>query len=241
MSNSTIVVGRIPVLECLRARKRTAQRLFLLQTGKGLEALRDTAGNIPVEMVGRYDLDKLSEGTLHQGVVLQANPLPVLSLAEWLGRHSGPDALTVILDGIEDPHNFGAIVRTASACGAQGVIFSKDHAAPLSPAALKSAAGAMEYIDLVQVGNMARSLKQLQEAKFWISALDPEGEQILWQADLMGRVGIVVGSEGHGIRRLVLKQCDHKLRIPLTGAITSLNASVSAAVALAECVRQRQK
>lgn len=238
-SHYETVIGRIPVLECLRARKRKALQLFLLESGKGLGEIRHAAGSIPVRDVTRQELDKLAPGGTHQGVVLQANPLPVKSLKEWLDGTRAPDALLVILDCIEDPHNFGAIVRSAAACGASGVLFGKDRSAPLSPAAMKSAAGAMEHIDLIQAPNIARAADLLKKEGFWIAALMPESPQLLWDADLRGRIALVVGNEGKGVRPLVERQCDLGLRIPLSGPITSLNASVSAAIALAECLRQR--
>lgn len=233
------VIGRIPVLECLRARRRKAHQLFLLASGKGLGEIRDAAGPVPVRELPRQELDRLAGGATHQGVVLHANPLPVRPLNEWLARPLAPDTFIAILDCIEDPHNFGAIIRSAAACGAAAVLFSRDRSAPLGPATIKSAAGAVEYIDLIQVPNIARAATQLKKHDFWLAALMPEGRQVLWEADLRGRIALIVGNEGAGIRPLVAKQCDLALRIPLTGPITSLNASVSTAIALAECVRQR--
>ena len=125
-------------------------------------------------------------------------------------------------------------------CGALAVLFGKDRAAPLSPASVKSAAGAMEHIELVRATNLVRALDALKEAGFWTVALGARGRDDLWNTDLTGRVALVVGSEGHGIRRLVLAHCDLHLRIPLVGPMTSLNASVSAGIALAECLRQRR-
>ena len=238
--NADTVIGRIPVLECLRARRRKALQLFILDSGRGLDEIRAAARGIPIREVQRPELEKLARGETHQGVVLLANPLPVRPLNEWLARPLAADAFIIILDCIEDPHNFGAIVRSAAACGAAAVIFAKDRAAPISPAAMKSAAGAMEHIELVQVPNIARAADLLKKHEFWIAALMPDGTQTLWEANLKGRIAIVVGNEGAGIRPLVEKQCDLRLRIPLSGPITSLNASVSAAIALAECVRQRQ-
>lgn len=234
------VIGRIPVLECLRAKKRTARRLFLLRDGKGLDAIKSAAGPVPVEERPRVELDAMANGATHQGVVLEADPLPRIPIDQWIARTVASDAVVVILDGIEDPHNFGAIVRSASACAASAVVFGKDRSAPLSAVAMKSAAGAMEYIDLIEVTNLVRAVDALKKAGFWIAGLDAEADQDLWDADLKGRIGLVVGSEGKGVRRLMAKHCDFHLRIPLTGPITSLNASVSAAIALAECVRQRR-
>jgi len=235
------VIGRIPVLECLRAKKRPARRLFLLRGGKGLESIRRAANQIPVEDCSRSDFDDLPKGANHQGVVLEDAPIPRVTLDEWLTWPISSDAVVVVLDGVEDPHNFGAIVRSAAACGANGIVFGKDRSAPLSAVTMKSAAGAVEYIDLIEVTNLVRAVDALKQAGFWIARLDAQADQDLWDADLQGRVGLVIGSEGKGVRRLVAKHCDLPLRIPLTAPITSLNASVSAAVTLAECLRQRRQ
>ena len=233
------IIGRIPVLESLRAGKRTPRRLFLLSGAKGLEAIRAAAGATPVESLSRQELDRLTKGATHQGVMLEADPLPLWELEAWLRRPLPEQPVIMILDGVEDPQNFGAIARSAAACGAAGLLFAKDRSAPLSPVALKAAAGAMEYLDLIQVTNLSRSLDQLKAAEFWIAALEADGDQLIWEADLRGRIAVVIGSEGKGVRPLVRKHCDYALRIPLEGPITSLNASVSAGIALAECLRQR--
>ena len=233
------VVGRIPVLECLHAKKRRGRRLFLLSNAKGLDALRRAAGRIPIQTCSRHDLDALGGGVAHQGVVLEADPLPVHGAEQWVKRTFPSEAVVVVLDGIEDPHNFGAIVRSAAACGAAAVLFGKDRAAPISPVSVKSAAGAMEHIDLVRATNLVRSLKALKTAGFWIAGLDAAAPECLWDADLAGRIALVVGSEGRGMRRLVREQCDLLLRISLPGPIKTLNASVSAALALGEWVRRR--
>jgi 23S rRNA (guanosine2251-2'-O)-methyltransferase len=234
------VAGRIPVFECLRAGKRTARRLFVLRHAKDLDDIRSAAQAIPIEECDRNRLDQLSGGVVHQGVVLEADVLPLYDSGIWVKGAFPDQAVVVILDGVEDPHNFGAIVRSAAACGACAVVFGKDRSAPLSAAAMKSAAGAMEYIDLVQATNISRAIDDLKKVGFWIAGLDAGGEKTIWEADLKGRIALVVGSEGKGIRRLVREHCDFHLRIPLSGPITSLNASVSAAIAIAECLRQRQ-
>jgi len=228
-------------LESLRAGKRPLRRLFLLDGGRGFESIIEAAGALPVEMARRDVLDHMAKGGNHQGVVLEGGPLVIRKLAEWLKGTIPEDALIVILDGVEDPHNFGAVIRSAAACGASGVLFGKDRAAPLSPVAAKAAAGGMEYVDLLQETNLPRAVGMLQDAGFWVAGLDGEGEGLLWDADLAGRIALIVGSEGRGVRRLLLERCDWRLRIPLSGPITSLNASVSAGIALAECLRQRQQ
>ena len=234
------VAGRIPVLEALRAGKRKPRKLYLLHDAKGLDALRDAARGVPVEAVSRDRLDDLSGGVVHQGVVLEAESLPIYRAEPWVKRDFPSDAVVVVMDCVEDPHNFGAIVRSAAACGAIGVLFARDRAAPVSPAAVKSAAGGMEHVDLVEGANVARMLELLKEAGFWIAGFEVDAKQTLWQADLTGRIALVIGSEGKGMRRLVSEGCDFHLRIPLPGPITALNASVSAAVALVECLRQRE-
>ena len=228
------------MFECLRAGKRTARRLFLLRNARDIDYIRAAAHRIPIEECDRNRLDQLSGGVVHQGVVLEADPLPLLDSGVWASGAFPEQAVVVILDGVEDPHNFGAIVRSATACGACAVVFGKDRSAPLSAAATKSAAGAMEYIDLVQATNLTRAIDELKKAGFWIAGLDAAAEKTIWEADLKGRIALVVGSEGKGVRRLVREHCDFHLRIPLNGPITSLNASVSAAIAIAECLRQRQ-
>ena len=227
------------MLECLRAKRRKAHRIHVFRDARGLEAIWDAAHGLPIHECGRRDLDALVPNGVHQGVVLEADPLPLHKVDAWLTSQPPADSIVVALDGVEDPHNFGAIVRSASAFSARAVLFAKDRAAPISPVSLKSATGAMEHIDLLQATNLTRSLDAFKKAGFWVAELDADAPQLLWEADLSGRVVLVIGSEGKGVRPLVRRSCDFHLRIPLEGAITSLNASVSAAVALAECARQR--
>lgn len=238
--NIELVIGRIPVAECLRAQKRIARRLFLLSGAKDLRAIEDAAQQVPVSKCSRKELDKIAQNSNHQGVILEADPLPVLRAEDWVQGDFPESCVVLALDGVEDPHNFGAAVRSAAACNASAVLFAKDRSAPISPASVKSAAGAMEYIDLVRATNLVRALDALKEQGFWVAGLDAESETNLWDADLKGRIVLVIGSEGRGIRRLVREHCDLHLRIPIAGPISSLNASVSAAVALVECLRQQQ-
>ncbi len=227
------------MLECLRAGRRSPRKLFVLRNAAGLDELLALKRSAQVIECTRQDLDDLARGQVHQGVILEAGPLPLWTIEEWAERPFAPDAVVAVLDCIEDPHNFGAIVRSACALGAAGVVFTKDRSAPLSSAAMKSAAGAMEYIDLVQATNLARGLDALKQAGFWVAGLDAAGERTIFDADLSGRIALVIGGEGKGMRRLTAERCDFLLNIPIAGPITSLNASVSAAIALAECCRRR--
>lgn len=233
------VAGRIPVLECLRAGKRQARRLLLLAEARGIEPIKAAAGNLPIQYCSRQELNKILPDTVHQGVILEADPLPIWDMQDWIRQPHPPSVTLVALDEISDPHNFGAIVRNAEACGAAAVLYCVRHAAPVTPVVLKSAAGAMEHIDLIAVTNLVRALKKLKEYGFWIIALDPSAPKTLWETDLTGKTALVVGSEGKGVRRLVRETCDTAIRIPLVGATSSLNASVSAGIVLAECLRQK--
>ncbi|NLN93185.1 MAG: 23S rRNA (guanosine(2251)-2'-O)-methyltransferase RlmB [Candidatus Hydrogenedens sp.] len=234
-----MVPGRLPALACLQAKKRSVKKLYLYEKSQAAREFEKLVPPHQIFYADRQRLDQLAGGIVHQGVVLQAELLPLLSLEEWLVRNDRPDCILLVLDCIEDPQNFGAIVRSAAACGASGVLFQKDRAAPVSPAAVKAAAGGMEYVDLIQVTNLSRSLLQLQESGFWTAALDSDGDTRLWSADLTGRIALIIGNEGAGVRRLILKNADFHLAIPLIGEVTSLNASVAAGIALAECLRQR--
>lgn len=238
-ASSDKVFGRIPALECLRARRRAIHRVILLQSGEGLETIRAAAKGLPIEEAPRQDLDRMTGGATHQGVVLMTGPTPIERAEDWLERLPQGDAIVAMLDGVEDPQNFGAIMRSAAACGAAAVVFGKDRAAPVSPAAGKAAAGAMEHIPLLQATNLVRAMQAFQKHGFWLAGLDAQGEKTVWEADLRGRVVLVIGSEGHGLRRLVKERCDFLVRIPLSGPITSLNASVSAGIAFYEALRQR--
>lgn len=237
---SDFVVGRIPVLESLRAGKRVPIRLHVYKGARDIDAIVNAAAGVDIRRHdSRRELDRLSGGVLNQGVVLETGPLPVLSLDQWLER-AGNNPLVVVLDEIEDPQNAGAVVRTAAGFAASAVIFGKDRAAPLSPAMVKASAGGVEYVDLVRVTNIARALKTLNDAGIQTTGLAGEAKASVWETDFTGPSAIVIGSEGRGLRRLVRESCDRLVSIPMQGSITSFNASVSAAIAIAECARQRQ-
>jgi 23S rRNA (guanosine2251-2'-O)-methyltransferase len=200
------------------------------------------AAHIKVHRSPRVALDRMSEGVPHQGVIARrlAVPRPVHeNLAEFVASLSDKP-LILILDGVQDPHNFGACLRVADASGAQAVVVPRDRAAPLSAVARRAAAGAAETLPLFQVTNLARALEELKQAGVWIIGTAADGEQDLYQADLTGPIALVLGGEGEGMRRLTRENCDLLVRIPMAGKVESLNVSVAAGICLFEAARQRR-
>jgi 23S rRNA (guanosine2251-2'-O)-methyltransferase len=186
-------------------------------------------------------LDRLAEGGRHQGVAARVRLPEALHEDDLdaLVADAGPRALLLVLDGITDPHNLGACLRSADAAGVTAVVLPKDRSAGLTPAARKIAAGGAESVPMVRVTNLARTLKSLQAAGVWTVGLAGEAEKTLWQLDLGGPLAIVMGSEGEGLRRLTREHCDHLARLPMLGSVESLNVSVATGVALYEALRQR--
>lgn len=187
-------------------------------------------------------LDAETGGAAHQGVVAEVRPSAPLnenSLLDLLALQSQP-ALVLVLDGVTDPHNLGACLRTADAAGATAVVAPRDRAAGLTPVVRKVAAGAAETIPFAQVTNLARSLRDMKEAGLWIAGTAEDGEKGLFEADLTGPLALVMGSEGKGIRRLTRDCCDFTLRLPMRGSVASLNVSVAAGIVLYEALRQRR-
>ena len=187
-------------------------------------------------------LDAATGGAAHQGVLAEVRPSAPLdenSLLDLLTSLPVP-ALVLVLDGVTDPHNLGACLRTADAAGATAVVAPRDRAAGLTPVVRKVAAGAAETVPFAQVTNLARSLRDMKEAGLWIAGTAEDGEKELFDADLTGPLALVMGSEGKGLRRLTRECCDFRLRLPMRGAVASLNVSVAAGVALYEAVRQRR-
>ena len=173
----------------------------------------------------------------HQGIGMRAGPCPLVDLETILGR--SPQPLVILLDGVTDPQNFGAVVRSALCAGADGIITAKDRAAPPSPAVAKASAGGLEHLPLARVTNLVSAMGALKEAGLWITGLDRAAVSSVYETDLAGSAGIVIGSEHKGIRPLVRKHCDTLAAIPQHGPLDSLNASVAAGVVIYEAVRQR--
>lgn len=195
---------------------------------------------VRISFVQKEVLERLAEGVPHQGVVAKTAIKGILTFKEWLPRVEDSDsALVLVLDQVTDPHNLGACIRTAEAAGCVGVIVPKDHAAALdSPVVSKAACGAMSRVPVIRVTNLARTLKELQDAGFWISGLAGEAEMLIQDVNFSGKNALVMGSEGEGMRRLVREGCDQLVKIPMPGKVESLNVSVATGVALFEVVRQ---
>lgn len=195
---------------------------------------------VSISFVPKEALERLAEGVPHQGVVAKTAMKGQISFKEWLPSVEDSDsALVLILDQVTDPHNLGACIRTAEAAGCAGVIIPKDHAASLdSPVVAKSACGALARIPVLRVTNLARTMKDLQDAGFWISGLAGEAEMLIQDVKFSGKNALVMGAEGEGMRRLVREGCDQLVKIPMPGKVESLNVSVATGVALFEVVRQ---
>lgn len=196
---------------------------------------------LTVQTVPRETLDKLAEGGRHQGVVAEVVPRPPgdeHALADYLDG-AGPEALVLVLDGVQDPHNLGACLRTADAAGVTAVILPKDKAVGLTPVVRKVASGAAEALPVYVVTNLARALDRLKDAGFWVYGAAGESAENLYEQSLDGRVAWVMGAEGKGLRRLTRERCDVLVRIPMAGTVESLNVSVATGVVLFETRRQR--
>lgn len=197
---------------------------------------------VTVEARSAQELDVLAGALRHQGVIAVSGvDFPYVDLDALVSRASARSAapLVVCLDEVTDPHNLGAIVRSAVAMGADGVVTLKDRAAPITAVVVRASAGATEHATVARVVNLARALDQLTQKGFRVVGLDAEGSAMLYEVDCTGPVALVVGSEGSGLRRLVRERCDVLARIPLTGPVASLNASVAAGIAVYEVTRQR--
>jgi len=197
------------------------------------------AVSVPVRQVGKSELDMRAPGLRHQGV-LALIPERQLAGEDALEAPATPDRLFLALDGVQDPHNLGACLRTAEAVGATAIIIPKDRAASLTAVAMKAAAGSAERVPVISVTNLTRTLELMKERGYWLTGLAGEAEETLFEVDLTGPLVLVMGAEGAGMRRLTRETCDRLVKIPMLGKTESLNVSVAAAVCLYEAFRQRQ-
>ncbi len=244
-ADTLLVEGRNEVIEAFRS-GRTIERVYILDgshDGK-LDTIRREAKKAGVRMdfVERRRLDEISASGNHQGVIAKTAAYRYAEVSDILERaeKKGEEPFIFILDGIEDPHNLGAIIRTADLCGAHGVIIPKDRAAGLTATVAKASAGALNYVPVAKVTNLARTMEELKGKGLWFAGADMDGE-LMYESDLKGPIGLVVGAEGSGLSRLVKEKCDYIVRIPTAGHLDSLNASVACGVLAYEIVRQRSK
>lgn len=222
---------------------RPLDRLLVLKGAGGprLQQIIDAArkARTPIRFETRAHLDREARGGVHQGVVAFSSERGFANLGDVIAQ-APADALIVVTDGVEDPHNLGAIIRSAHAAGAYALVLPERRSAGLTETTAKAAAGALEFLPIVRVVNVNRSLDQLKKAGFWTFGLDERGEQTIYDVDLAGKVALVLGAEGGGLHRLTAETCDVLVRIPMAGKIASLNVSVAAGVALFEVVRRRR-
>jgi len=240
-----IVYGIHPVLEALKSERPILNKILVTGSRPG-EPLRELLlqarqKGIPVHIHPRAELSRLARTEHHQGVVAWRAKDLYTSWEDLLHSIRGESgrAQVLILDGIEDPQNLGSLIRTAEACGVKGVIIPKDRAVGLTPVVAKASAGAAVHIPLVQVTNLAHTLEDLKKEGFWIVGADAREGKSLYEMKFDMNVGLVIGGEGKGIRPLILSKCDFRIRIPLKGKVSSLNAAVSGAVILFEILRQQ--
>ncbi|MGV8843122.1 MAG: 23S rRNA (guanosine(2251)-2'-O)-methyltransferase RlmB [Pseudomonas sp.] len=245
MSDLERVYGVHAVEAMLRHHPKRVKQIWLAEKRNDprVQALIDLAGQsrIPVGLAERRELDAWVEG-VHQGVVAEVSPSQVWGdamLDELLDRAEGPPLL-LVLDGVTDPHNLGACLRTADAAGALAVIVPKDKSATLNATVRKVACGAAEVVPLVAVTNLARTLARLQQRGLWVVGTAGEAELELYEHDMTGPTILIMGAEGKGMRRLTREHCDYLVRLPMAGSVSSLNVSVATGVCLFEALRQRR-
>ena len=243
--HESLTEGRNAVLEAFRSGK-TVDRLFVLdgcQVGPVKTILREAKKqDTMVQYVKKERLDQLSETKNHQGVIAYCAACEYAEVSDILenAKKKGEAPFIVLLDGIEDPHNLGAIIRTANQAGAHGVIIPKRRAVGLTATVVKASAGAIHYTPVAKVTNIAKTIEELKEKGLWFACADMGGE-VMYRANLTGPIGLVIGNEGSGVSRLVKEKCDYVVSIPMKGDIDSLNASVAAGVLAYEVVRQRMQ
>jgi 23S rRNA (guanosine2251-2'-O)-methyltransferase len=236
------IYGLLPVLEALRAGGRRVERIVIAEGAKH-ERLREVTeaarqAGVPVRREPRASLDRLSNRANHQGVIAIASATSYAGEEEILAGITG-DSLLVLLDGVEDPHNLGAIIRTAECAGATAVVIPERRAAHVTEVVAKTSAGATEYLPVAKVTNLAQFIEQLKLRNVWVVGVEQSGKMPYTQYDYSGAVALVLGGEGAGLHRLVRERCDVVVSIPMRGRISSLNVSVAAGVVLFEAVRQR--
>lgn len=239
-----LLFGRNTVLEALRSGRGMNRLLVAEGNREGQSAEIITLAKergIPVQYVERTRLEALVGDVCHQGVLAQVAPVAYAAIEDLLERaeNCGEPPFLILLDELEDPHNLGALMRTADAAGVHGILLPRRRSVPLNATVAKTSAGAVEYVPVARIGNVVQTMKSLKERGIWIAGADMEGSLDYYEADLTGPLALVVGSEGRGMSRLAKETCDFLVRIPMRGRINSLNASVAGAILMYEAMRQR--
>ena len=239
-----VLVGRNAVTEALKS-GRGINKLWIASGDREgsvaeIAALAKERG-IVVQYVERAKIESLAGGHRHQGVLAYVAPVPYAELDDILkaAEAKGEAPFLVLLDELEDPHNLGALLRTADATGVHGILIPKRRSVSLNATVAKTSAGAVEYVPVARIGNIAQTLKKLKEKGFWVAGADMDGEKAYYEADLTGPLVLVVGSEGRGMSRLTKEACDFIVSMPMVGRINSLNASVAGSILMYESMRQR--
>jgi 23S rRNA (guanosine2251-2'-O)-methyltransferase len=235
-----MICGVHAVYEALAAGRQPVERIHILRDARlpRLKEILDLAHErgVPVRKEERAVLEKIAGGVVHQGIIAiagEASYAPIERILE------STRACIVVLDGVEDPHNLGAVIRTSEACGVSGVVVPERHSAPLSATVAKASAGAVAHLPVVRVGNVANTLDRFKKEGIWVVGVDEEGDRLWTDFDYTVPVALVFGGEHRGLRRLVREHCDVVVRLPMLGKVAALNVSVTAGVLLYEVVRQR--
>ncbi|WP_097028504.1 23S rRNA (guanosine(2251)-2'-O)-methyltransferase RlmB [Clostridium peptidivorans] len=242
--SENILEGRNAVIEALKADTTIEQVLVAKGDTKGsinliLSLAREK--KIVVKEVDRKKLDSISETGSHQGVIAYKTPYKYCDVVDILNyaKEKGEKPFIVILDEIEDPHNFGAIIRTAEVSGVHGIIISKRRSVGVTPTVYKSSAGAVEHVKIAKVSNINSTIDELKENGIWVYGADIKGEQYCYEANLEGSIALIIGSEGKGMSKLTQEKCDVLIKIPMLGRVNSLNASVAGGILMYEILKQR--
>lgn len=240
-----LIWGRNPIVEALRAGNDVDKLYVAAGIGEVLviEEIkrRAKAAHVPIQQIDRRALDRMTDGAVHQGVVAEVADFAYVTLDDLLARAAAANEppLLLLLDSIQDPHNLGALIRTAEAIGVHGVVIPKHRAAGITPTVVKASAGAVEHLPVAQVTNLGRAIDDLKKQGVWIAGLDAAGTKAYDEIDWAGPFAIVVGAEGAGIGRIIAERCDFLVRLPMRGHVDSLNAAVAGSIVLYHAWRKR--
>ncbi|MDQ7782924.1 MAG: 23S rRNA (guanosine(2251)-2'-O)-methyltransferase RlmB [Desulfomonilaceae bacterium] len=239
----TVIYGVHPVVETLKAGRRRIDEVYLARGAAIPPVLRSLSADstLPLTHVSADDMRSLTGSPHHQGVAARVGSFPYVDFESIIEEPAPGRGPIILLDEVQDPVNVGSILRSAECLGAQGVVLTKDRAAPVTPVAEKASAGASAHVPVVRVVNLVRTIGLLKETGFWVYAADSKGGDICYSVDLSGMIALVLGSEGKGLRRLVREECDLAVSIPMVGSIESLSVSQSASILLADCLRRRME